>query len=158
MTGGPNKWLALLSCSQRQVQLRHRSSVREGEGVVVIKFLGLVRVDEDRGCLLARVAHYIYIGRSLRACLLGLLYSHTLIISRSKQDRGGNTVFLPSKNTVFLSSPLVIDPDVSPSAGRGGGAAFRPLSTARKETHCRPHRYLWPSAGARGPPIPSSLP
>ena len=45
MTGGPNRWLALLSCSQRQVQLRHRSSVREGEGVVVIKFLGLVRVD-----------------------------------------------------------------------------------------------------------------
>ena len=36
---------AHLSCSQRQVQLRHRSSVREGEGVVVIKFLGLVRVD-----------------------------------------------------------------------------------------------------------------
>ena len=27
------------------MQLRHRSSVREGEGVVVIKFLGLVRVD-----------------------------------------------------------------------------------------------------------------
>ena len=45
MTGGPNRWLALLSCSQRQVQLRHQSSVHEGEGVVVIKFLGLVRVD-----------------------------------------------------------------------------------------------------------------
>ena len=55
MTGGPNRWLAHLSCSQRQVQLRHRSSVREGEGVVVMKFLGLVRVDEDRGCLLARL-------------------------------------------------------------------------------------------------------
>ena len=49
-----------------------------------------------------------------------MLYSHTLILSRSKQDRGGNTVFLPSKNTVFLSSPLVTDPDVSPSAGEGG--------------------------------------
>ena len=45
MTGGPNRLLALLSCSQRQVQLRHRSSVRKGEGVVVIKLLGLVRVD-----------------------------------------------------------------------------------------------------------------
>ena len=45
MTSGPNRWLALLSCSQRKVQLRHQSSVREGEGVVVIKFLGLVRVD-----------------------------------------------------------------------------------------------------------------
>ena len=51
--------------------------------------------------------------------MLGLLYSHTLILSRSKQDRGGNTVFLPSKNTGFLSSPLVTDPDVSPSAGEG---------------------------------------
>ena len=119
MIGGPNRWLALLSCSQRQVQLRHRSSVREGEGVVVMIFLGLVRVDEDRGCLLARVAHYVYIGRSLRACLLGLLYSHTLILSRSKQDRGSNNVFLPSKNTGFLSSPLVTDPDISPSASEG---------------------------------------
>ena len=45
MTGGPNRWLALLSCSQRQVQLRHRSSVCEGEGTIVIKFLGPVRVD-----------------------------------------------------------------------------------------------------------------
>ncbi len=45
MTGGPNRWLALLSCSQRQVQLRHRSSVREGEGILVIKLVGLVRVD-----------------------------------------------------------------------------------------------------------------
>ena len=69
--------------------------------------------------MLARVAHYVYLGRSLRACLLGLLYSHTLILSRSKQDRGSNTVFLPSKNTVFLSSPLGTDPDVSPSAGEG---------------------------------------
>ena len=45
MTGGPNRWLALLSCSQRQVQLRHQSSVREGEGIVVIKLLGRVQVD-----------------------------------------------------------------------------------------------------------------
>ena len=69
--------------------------------------------------LLARVAHYVYIGRSLLACLLGLVCSHTLILSRSKQDRGSNPVFLPSKNTIFLSSPLVTDPDVSPSAGEG---------------------------------------
>ena len=45
MTGGPNRWVAHPSRSQRQVRLRHRSSVREGEGVVVIKLLGLVRVD-----------------------------------------------------------------------------------------------------------------
>ena len=38
MTGGPNRWVAHLSCSQRQVWLRR-------EGVVVIKLLGLVRVD-----------------------------------------------------------------------------------------------------------------
>ena len=66
-----------------------------------------------------KLPHYLYIGRSHRACLLGLLYSHTPILSRSKQDRGSNTVFLPSKNTGFLSSPLVTDPDVSPSAGEG---------------------------------------
>ena len=45
-----------------------------------------------------------------------------------------------------------------PPPVKGGGAAFRPLSIAREETHCQPHRYLWPSAGAGGPPIPSSLP
>ena len=32
---------------------------------------------------------------------------------------GGDTVFLPSKNTVFLYSPLVTGPDVSSSAGEG---------------------------------------
>ena len=53
----------------------------------------------------------IYIGRSLRACLLGFLYSHTLILSKSKQDNSGNTV--------FLSSPLLTDPGISPSAGEG---------------------------------------
>ena len=66
-----------------------------------------------------KLSHYVYIGQSLRACLLGFLYSHTLILCRSKQDRGSNTVFLPSKNTGFLSSPLVTYPDVSPSAGEG---------------------------------------
>ena len=45
MTGGPDRCVANLSYSQRQVQLRHRSSIRKGEGIVVIKLLGLVRVD-----------------------------------------------------------------------------------------------------------------
>ena len=58
-----------------------------------------------------KLPHYVYIGWSLRACLLGLLYLHTLILSRSKQDSSGNTV--------FLSSPLVTDLDVSPSVGEG---------------------------------------
>ena len=53
-------------------------------------------------------------------CLLGLFSSsHSLTLSRSKQDRGSNTVYIPTKNTGFLSSPLVTDPDVSPSAGEG---------------------------------------
>ena len=89
--------------------------------------------------LLAMVAHYVYIGRSLRACLLGLLYSHTLILSRFKQDRGSNTVFLPSKNTGFLSSLLVRDPDVSPSTGEG------------EEGQRLGHRRQW-----GGDPLPAS--
>ena len=88
--------------------------------------------------MLARVAHYVYIGRSLRACLLGLLYSHTLILSRSKQDRGSNNVFLPSKNTGFLSSPLATDPDVSPSAGEGEEG---------QRLGCRRQRGRRPTAG-----------
>src|SRR5215216_6299383 len=32
-----------------------------------------------------------YIGRSLRACLLVLLSSHSLVLSRSKHDSGGHT-------------------------------------------------------------------
>ena len=64
-----------------------------------------------------KLPNYLYLARSLHAFLLGLLYSHTLILSRSKEDRASNPVFLPSKNTGFLSSPPVTDPDVSPSAG-----------------------------------------
>ena len=43
-----------------------------------------------------------YIGRSLRACLLVLLSSHCLALSRSKHDSGGHTH--------SLYSPLVTDP------------------------------------------------
>ena len=35
-----------------------------------------------------------YIGRSLCACLLVLLSSHTLVLSRSKHDNGGHTLSL----------------------------------------------------------------
>ena len=35
-----------------------------------------------------------YIGRSLRACLLVLLSSHCLVLSRSKHDNGGYTLSL----------------------------------------------------------------
>ena len=37
-----------------------------------------------------------YIGRSLRACLLVLLSSHCLVLSRSKHDSGGHTLSLCS--------------------------------------------------------------
>ena len=117
-----------------------------------------------------KLPHYVYIGRSLRACLLGLLYSHTLILSRSKQDRGSNTVFLPSKNTSFLSSPLVTDPDVSPSAGEGEEGqrlgcrrqqgrrptASRTVISGRapvREVLRSLRRCLWADPASRRPPI-----
>ena len=102
--------------------------------------------------------------------MLGLLYSHTLILSRSKQDRGSNTVFLPSKNTGFLSSPLVTDPDVSPSAGEGeeGQRLGRRRQRGRRPTTGRTvisgraparevlrslRRCLWADPASRRPPI-----
>ena len=117
-----------------------------------------------------KLPHYVYIGRSLRARLLGLLYSHTLILSRSKHDRGSNTVFLPSKNTGFLSSPLVTDPDVSPSAGEGeeGQRLGRRRQRGRRPTASRTvisgraparevlrylRRCLWADPASRRPPI-----
>ena len=51
-----------------------------------------------------------YIGRSLRACLLVLLSSHCLGLSRSKHDSGGHTL--------SLSSPLVTDPAGSSPPGK----------------------------------------
>ena len=102
--------------------------------------------------------------------MLGLLYSHTLILSRSKQDRGSNTVFLPSKNTGFLSSPLVTDPDVSPSAGEGeeGQRLGRRRQRGRRPTTGHTiisgraparevlrslRRFLWADPASRRPPI-----
>ena len=51
-----------------------------------------------------------YIGRSLRSCLLVLLSSHCLGLSRSKHDSGGHTL--------SLYSPLVIDPAGSSLPGK----------------------------------------
>ena len=51
-----------------------------------------------------------YIGRRLRACLLVLLSSHCLVLSRSKHDSGGHTL--------SLYSPLVIDPAGSSPSGK----------------------------------------
>ena len=51
-----------------------------------------------------------YIGRSLRACLLVLLSSHWLGLSRSKHDSGGHSL--------SLCSPLVTDPAGSSPPGK----------------------------------------
>ncbi len=51
-----------------------------------------------------------YIGRSLRACLLVLLSSHCLVLSRSKHESGGHTL--------SLCSPLVTDPARSSLPGK----------------------------------------
>ena len=102
--------------------------------------------------------------------MLGLLYSHTLILSRSKQDRGSNIVFLPSKNTIFLSSPLVKDPDVSPSAGEGeegqrlghrrqrgrrptAGCTVISGRAPAREVLRSLRRCLWADPASRRPPI-----
>ena len=53
-----------------------------------------------------------YIGRSLRACLLVLLSSHCLGLSRSKHDSGGHT------HSLSLCSPLVTDPAGSSPPGK----------------------------------------
>ena len=55
-----------------------------------------------------------YIGRSLRACLLVLLSSHCLVLSRSKHDSGGHTLSL----SLSLCSPLVTDPAGSSPPGK----------------------------------------
>ena len=102
--------------------------------------------------------------------MLGLLYSHTLILSRSKQDSGGNTVFVPSKKIVFLSSPLGTYPDVSPSVGEGGEGqrlgrcrqrGRRPTAgcivisgrAPAREVLRSLRRCLWADSASRRPPI-----
>ena len=53
-----------------------------------------------------------YIGRSLRACLLVLLSSHCLVLSRSKHDSGGHTHSLSLLTVGHRSSRIL-------SAGEG---------------------------------------
>ena len=71
-----------------------------------------------------------YIGRSLRACLLVLLSSHCLVLSRSKHDSGGHTLSLLT----------------------AGHRSSRILSTGEGEkvqrSRGRPRRRLLPTAGA----------
>src|SRR3990170_1500764 len=71
-----------------------------------------------------------YIGRSLRACLLVLLSSHSLVLSRSKHDSGGHTLSLLT-------------------AGHRSGRI--PSAGEHEKVQCsrgRPRRRLLPTAGA----------
>ena len=101
-----------------------------------------------------------YIGRSLRACLLVLLSSHCLGLSRSKHDSGGHSLSLS------LSLSLL-------TAGhRSSGILFAREGEKVQRSRSRPRRRLLPTvghvpislpcrslpstAGEGGPPTPSS--
>ena len=74
-----------------------------------------------------------YIGRSLRACLLVLLSSHCLVLSRSKHDSGGYTLSLLTAG--HRSSRIL-------SAGEG--------EKVQRSRGC-PRRQLLPTADASRP-------
>ena len=95
-----------------------------------------------------------YIGKSLCACLLVLLSSHCLSLSRSKHDSGGHCL--------SLCSPLVTDPAGSSPLGKVRrcnvhavvlGDGSYPLLARSISLPC----HSFPStAGEGGPPTPSS--
>ena len=71
-----------------------------------------------------------YIGRSLRACLLVLLSSHCLVLSRSNHDSGGHTLSLSTHRwSQIQPGPL--------RRGRWEGATFTRSSSATALPHCR---------------------
>ena len=97
-----------------------------------------------------------YIGRSLRACLLVLLSSHCLVLSRSKHDSGGHTLSLSLLTAGHRSSRIL-------SVGEGekvqrscGRPRRRLLPTAGRVPISLPCRSLPSTAGEGGPPTPSS--
>ena len=97
-----------------------------------------------------------YIGRSLRACLLVLLSSHCLGLSRSKHDSGGHTHSLSLLTAGHRSSRIL-------SAGEGekvqrsrGRPRRRLLPTAGRVPISLPFRSLPSTVGKGGPPTPSS--
>lgn len=65
-------------------------------------------LDEVRSAPVDKRKLLHYIGRSLHACLLLLLFSHSLVLSRSKHDSGSHSLSLS------LCSPLVTDLAGSP--------------------------------------------
>ncbi len=98
-----------------------------------------------------------YIGRSLCACLLVLLSSYCLGLSRSKHKSGGHTLSLSLLTAGHRSSRIL-------SAGEGekvqhsrGRPRRRLLPTAGRVPISLPCRSLPSTAGEGGPPTPSSL-
>ena len=86
-------------------------------------------IDEIKPALVDKRKLLHYIGRSLRACLLVLLSSHGLVLSRSKHDSGGHTLSLLTAS--HRSSRIL-------SAGEGEKV---------QRSRGRPRRRLLPTAG-----------
>ena len=87
-------------------------------------------IDEVKPAPANKIKLLHYIGRSLRACLLVLLSSHYLILSRSKQDSSGHTLSLLT--TSHRSSRIL-------STGEGEKV---------QHSRGRPRQRLLPTAGA----------
>ena len=142
-------WLAHLSYSQKQVQLRHRSSVRTT--VYISSSLGACSL----GFALSTLSpHYIYIYTlEAQRSFARVCYIHSL--SPSSLDLN-KTALWP----LSLSPPSQIRLDPLAGVCRGlKGASFTRSSSPREETHsCRrgpilcPCRSLQHSAGSGGPP------
>ena len=98
-----------------------------------------------------------YIGRSLRTCLLVLLSSHCLVLSRSKHDNGGHTLSL-SQLTAGHRSSRILSTGEGEKVQRSRGRPRRwLLPTAGRVPINLPCRSLPSTAGEEGPPTPSSL-
>ena len=93
-----------------------------------------------------------YIGRSLRACLLVLLSSHCLGLSRSKHDSGGHTLSLSGHK----SSRILFAGEGEKVQRSRGRPSRRLLPTAGRVPISLPCRSLPSTAGEGGPPTPSS--
>ena len=97
-----------------------------------------------------------YIGRSLRACLLVLLSSHCLGLSRSKHDSGGHTLSL-SLLTAGHRSSRILSVGEGEKVQRSRGRPWRRLlPTAGRVPISLPCHSLPSTAGEGGPPTPSS--
>ena len=95
-----------------------------------------------------------YIGRSLRACLLVLLSSHYLDLSRSKHDSGGHTLSLL---TAGHRSSRILSAGEGEKVQRSRGLPWRRLlPTAGCVPISVPCRSLPSITGEGGPPTPSS--